>query len=76
MALPIIYLLTASFLVIASIFGSPTEVGVGVAIILLGIPVYYITIKKKVTWLEHCSQTLNTFCAKLFLCLPNTEKID
>jgi solute carrier family 7 (L-type amino acid transporter), member 5 len=76
MSLPIIYLLTASFLVISSIFVSPIEVGVGVAIIILGVPVYYMTIHSRIRWLEHASQKLNMFCVKLFLCLPNTEKIE
>ncbi|XP_058129974.1 Y+L amino acid transporter 2 [Anopheles ziemanni] len=73
---PIVFLLTAGFLVIFSVFESPMEVGIGTLVILLGIPVYYITIGKPWSWLTQKSQAFNTFCCKLFLCMPNSEKID
>lgn len=76
LVIPIIFLLTAGFLVIFSVFESPTEVAIGTAIIVLGIPVYYITIHKPLDWLAQTSQRINTVCAKLFLCMPNTEKND
>lgn len=73
---PFIFLLTAGFLVIFSVFESPTEVAIGTFIIVLGIPVYYVTIHKPWTWLTAKSQAINTLCAKLFLCMPNSEKLD
>uniref|UniRef100_A0A182QT17 Amino acid permease/ SLC12A domain-containing protein n=1 Tax=Anopheles farauti TaxID=69004 RepID=A0A182QT17_9DIPT len=76
LVVPIVFLLTAGFLVIFSVFESPMEVGIGTLIILLGIPVYYVTIGKPWRWLTHKSQAFNRFCSKLFLCMPNSEKLD
>lgn len=76
LVIPIIFLLTAGFLVIFSAFESPIEVAIGSLIIVLGIPVYYITIHKPLEWLARTSQRINTVCAKLFLCMQNTEKED
>lgn len=75
-SLPVIYLITASFLVISSIYQSPWETGIGTLVILLGIPVYYATIHHPQKWLTQTSQRINGFCQKLFLCVPNQEKID
>ncbi|KAJ6645365.1 Y+L amino acid transporter 2 [Pseudolycoriella hygida] len=74
--IPIIYLLTCGFLVISSIYKSALEVGVGTAIILSGIPVYYATIHRPIGFLTTTSQKINLFCAKFFLCVPNQEKFD
>lgn len=76
LCIPIVFLLTAGFLVIFSAFESPVEVAIGSLIIVLGIPVYYVTIHKPVAWLEQTSQRINILCAKLFLCIQNTEKED
>ncbi|KAL5290896.1 SLC7A6.2 family protein [Megaselia abdita] len=73
---PIIYLITCSFLVISSVYVSPIEVGVGVAIILLGIPVYFLTIKYPIELFSNISQGINLWCSKFFLCMPNQEKFD
>lgn len=74
--LPIIYLIVCLFLVIASCWESPKEVGVGTIIILTGIPIYYLTIHKPVEWLENTSQAINMWCSKFFICMPNQEKFD
>ncbi|XP_030375329.1 Y+L amino acid transporter 2 [Scaptodrosophila lebanonensis] len=76
LALPIIFLITCLFLVIASCFQSPTEVGVATTIILSGIPVYYLTIHRPVKWLASSSQAINMWCSKFFICMPNQEKFD
>lgn len=73
---PIIYLLICGFLVISSCYKTPMEVGIGTAIILTGIPIYYCTIHKPNPFLTRMSAKLNIFCAKLFLCMPNQEKFD
>lgn len=74
--LPCIFLITCSFLVISSFFVSLTEVGIGTAIILGGIPVYYGTIHRPIPCLTKLSQTIYIFCVKLFMCMPNEDKIE
>lgn len=76
LVLPVIYLLTASFLVISSIYQSPWETGIGTLVILLGIPVYYATIHHPQKWLTETSSRINLICQKLFLCMPNQEEFD
>lgn len=73
---PLIYLLTCSFLVISSIQQSPYAVGTATLIILTGIPVYYMTIARPIPFLTSISHNINMCCAKLFLCVPNQEKFD
>ncbi|XP_015181592.1 PREDICTED: Y+L amino acid transporter 2 [Polistes dominula] len=75
-ALPVIFFIICTFLVILPCYVSPWEVGVGIIIIFSGIPVYWIFIhwKNKPTWLVSASHNLNMFCAKLFLCVQ--EKND
>lgn len=74
--LPCIYLLTASFLVISSCYQSPWEVGIGTLIIILGIPVFFLTIHQPQQWLTETSQRINVLCQKLFVCMPNQEKFE
>lgn len=74
--IPIVYLLTCGFLVISSCYKSAMEVGIGTAIILSGIPVYYATIHRPIGFLSRTSQKINIFCAKFFVCVPNQEKFD
>lgn len=74
--LPIIYLIVCLFLVISSISQSFQEVAVGTAIILSGIPIYYLTIERPVEWLAKTSQAINMWCSKFFICMPNQEKFD
>lgn len=70
--LPVIFLVICAFLVIFPCYASPVEVGVGLAIILLGIPVYYVTIAwtTKPKWLQKLFDGFNGSCEKLFLCIP------
>lgn len=70
--LPVTFLVICAFLVIFPCYASPVEVGVGLAIILLGIPVYYVTIAwtTKPQWLQKLFDGFNGGCEKLFLCIP------
>ncbi|CAG9771620.1 unnamed protein product [Ceutorhynchus assimilis] len=70
--LPITFLIICAFLVIFPCYESPLEVGIGVAIILIGIPVYLVTIwwKNKPKWLQQLFDGFNDGCAKLFMCIP------
>lgn len=76
MIIPCLYLVTCGFLVISSCYVSPMEVGIGTAIILSGIPVFYATIRKPIPFLTKTSQAINIMCAKFFMCVPNQEKFD
>ncbi|XP_076283967.1 Y+L amino acid transporter 2-like isoform X1 [Lasioglossum baleicum] len=75
--LPIIFFIICAFLVTVPCYVSPWEVGVGVIIILSGIPVYFIFIhwKKKPKWIVRSSHNLNMVCVKLFMCMQE-EKSD
>lgn len=75
--LPIIFFIICTFLVVLPCYVSPWEVGVGIIIILSGIPVYWIFIywKNKPTWLVSASHDFNMTCAKLFVCVQE-EKND
>ncbi|XP_053982802.1 large neutral amino acids transporter small subunit 1-like [Hylaeus volcanicus] len=75
--LPIIFFIICAFLVTLPCYVSPWEVGVGVIIIVSGIPVYWIFIhwKRKPKWLIRGSHNFNMVCAKLFMCVQE-EKSD
>ncbi|XP_074030930.1 L-type amino acid transporter minidiscs [Leptinotarsa decemlineata] len=70
--LPITFLITCAFLVTFPCYVSPVEVGVGIAFILCGIPVYYLTIgwTTKPVRLNKFFNDFNNACAKLFMCVP------
>ncbi|XP_072751675.1 Y+L amino acid transporter 2 [Anoplolepis gracilipes] len=73
--LPIIFFIICVFLVIFPCYVSPWEVGVGIIIILSGIPMYWIFIdwKKKPAWLVNGSHNFNMACAKLFMCVQEDK---
>ncbi|CAG9858292.1 unnamed protein product [Phyllotreta striolata] len=72
LALPITFLVICTFLVILPCYVSPVEVGVGVALILCGIPVYMVTIwwQNKPAIMRRAFDGFNNGCAKLFMCVP------
>ncbi|XP_077296852.1 L-type amino acid transporter minidiscs [Arctopsyche grandis] len=74
--LPIIFFIICTFLVTFPFYVSPFEVGVGLAFITLGIPVYLVTIywTNKPHWLINASNSFNLGCAKLFMCVPEDSK--
>ncbi|XP_049869878.1 large neutral amino acids transporter small subunit 1 [Pectinophora gossypiella] len=74
--LPIAFLIICTFLVVCSCFEHPMEVGVGVAFIFLGVPVYCVFIlwKNKPKWLQNACSSFNLLCSKLFLSLPEDHK--
>lgn len=75
-ALPICFFVICAFLVISPCYVSPWEVGIGCIFILMGIPVYYVTIAwtTKPKWLEEAFKSFNTATAKLFVCVPEQSK--
>ncbi|XP_038222521.1 large neutral amino acids transporter small subunit 1 [Zerene cesonia] len=76
LVLPIVFLIICIFLVVCSCFTHFLEVGIGVAIIALGVPVYWVFImwQSKPTWLLTACNSFNLFCSKMFLCLPEDSK--
>lgn len=73
---PIIFLIICGFLIISSCYVSTMAVAVGTAVILSGIPIYYVTIQRPIPFLCSLSNKVYEFCAKLFLCVPNNEKLE
>lgn len=73
---PILFLVICGFLIISSCYVSMMTVAVGTAVILSGIPVYYVTIHRPIPFLCSVSAKINEFCAKLFICMPNNEKLE
>ncbi|XP_053613012.1 large neutral amino acids transporter small subunit 1 [Plodia interpunctella] len=74
--LPVAFLVICAFLVVCSSFTNPQEVGLGVAFVLLGVPVYCVFIRwrSKPQWLQSACHSFNILCSKLFLCLPEDSK--
>lgn len=74
--LPIIFFIICTFLVTFPCYVSPFEVGVGLAFIALGVPVYLVTIywTDKPRWLVNASNSFNLACAKFFMCVPEDSK--
>lgn len=76
LCLPIVFFIICTFLVTFPCYVSPYEVGVGLAFIVAGIPVYFVTIywENKPMWLVKASNTFNLMCAKMFMCIPEDGK--
>ncbi|KAL0849339.1 hypothetical protein ABMA28_013654 [Loxostege sticticalis] len=76
LVLPFAFLIICTFVVICSCFTHTKEVGVGVAFIALGVPVYYIFIiwQHKLKSLQAACNAFNIMCSKLFMCLPENSK--
>ncbi|XP_052132871.1 large neutral amino acids transporter small subunit 2 [Frankliniella occidentalis] len=74
--LPLIFFVICTFLVTCPFYVSPVEVGVGIAIILAGIPVYFVFIywKNKPDWLTKSSHAFNLMCARLFECVLEDQR--
>uniref|UniRef100_A0A2A4J4H0 Amino acid permease/ SLC12A domain-containing protein n=1 Tax=Heliothis virescens TaxID=7102 RepID=A0A2A4J4H0_HELVI len=74
--LPISFLIICTFVVICSCFTHPMEVGIGVAFIAIGVPVYFIFIvwQNKPQWMISVCNAFNLACSKIFLCLPEDSK--
>lgn len=75
-ALPILFFVICAFLVTTPCYVSPLEVTVGLCFIIVGIPVYLVTIAwtTKPLWLNKMFHTFNTCCAKLFVCVPEVQE--
>lgn len=76
-ALPIIFFIICTFLVIFPCYVSPWEVTVGMAFAICGIPVYLVAIswKSKPSWLRTIFNSFNRSCAKLFMCVTEEASV-
>lgn len=74
--LPLTFLVICTVLVIFSCFTHPMEVGVGIGLILLGVPFYgvFIMWENKPKRLQNACNAFNMTCSKMFLCLPEDSK--
>lgn len=69
--LPVTFFVIAAFLVTLPMYVKPWEVGVGLLMILSGIPVYLIFVfwQDKPRWIDNIADKMNMACAKLFMCV-------
>lgn len=70
---PILFFIICGFLVIMPVFEEPHVVGIGLAIILSGVPVYAVFIgwRSKPTWLRQAILTMDNGIQKLFYAVPD-----
>ncbi|XP_022094471.1 cystine/glutamate transporter-like [Acanthaster planci] len=67
--IPILFILSCLYVVIVSLYSAPMDCGIGLAILLTGVPVYYLCIwwEKKPVWLENFMITSTIRLQKLML---------
>ncbi|XP_041458659.1 cystine/glutamate transporter-like [Lytechinus variegatus] len=72
LVIPIIFVCCALFLVGMSIYSSPVDCGIGLAITLLGIPVYYVGVawKNKPKWFKNGMDNLTVFLQQVVMVVP------
>lgn len=76
--LPVVFLIICGFLVCLPFVARPIEVGVGVAITLTGVPVYYLGVywKSKPKCLTHAIDTITRLIQKIFICVKADRRDD
>lgn len=74
---PIVFVLCAMFVVGMSLYSSPVDCGIGLAIMMAGVPVYYVCIwwKNKPAWFDSGMDTVTIFLQQLLYVMP-PEGID
>lgn len=75
LVLPIGFLIVCGFLVLLPLYVSPKLVGVDMAIIAAGVPVYFFFIrwKKKPMWLQKLIHSWDVAVQKMFLAMPSED---
>lgn len=74
--IPVIYLIVSFVLILTPVLSKPTEALVGTGILLLGIPVYYLTANwvKKPRLYQKTLDKLNIFTQKLTMSVPQEDE--
>merc|ERR1712223_2107273 len=69
---PIIYVIASIFITIVPMVASPVETGIGTAIILTGVPVYFIFVywKNKPQFIKSLLDSFTKLCQKLIIVMP------
>ncbi|XP_053522729.1 large neutral amino acids transporter small subunit 1 isoform X2 [Artibeus jamaicensis] len=72
LALPVFFILACLFLIAISFWKTPVECGIGFAIILSGLPVYFLGVswKNKPQWLLQGIISMTVLCQKLMQVVP------
>jgi len=73
---PVLYILATIFITIVPMVASPIETGIGIAIILTGVPVYFVFIywKNKPKFILQLSAYVTRFTQQMFMVLPTESK--
>jgi len=73
---PIIYIIATIFITIVPMIAKPKETGIGVVIILTGVPVYFIFFawKNKPVFIRKFLDFITKFTQKLLMASPSTKK--
>jgi len=76
MFFPIIYTIATIFITIVPMIASPIETGIGIAIILTGVPVYFIFVywKNKPQFIQSILATMTIVLQKLMIVVPPSAK--
>ena len=69
---PIIYLTMTAFITILPMVVKPVETGIGIAMILTAVPVYFVFIrwKNKPAWIANCTADSTNWLQRLLVVLP------
>ena len=75
---PVLFFFICGFLVVMPVFEEPQVVGVGLAIIASGAPVYlvFISLRSRLSWLDNKISSLDVLMQKFFFALPDLEHED
>ncbi|XP_071959575.1 cystine/glutamate transporter-like [Antedon mediterranea] len=78
LAVPIIFTCFALFVVAVSLYSAPKDCGIGLAITVAGIPLYFIGVRwtEKPIWFEDGMDNFTLFCQKLMLVVEGEKKED
>ncbi|XP_077865662.1 large neutral amino acids transporter small subunit 1-like [Saccoglossus kowalevskii] len=76
--LPIIFIIACAFLIIVGFYAAPKDTGIGIGILLTGVPVYFIGVywKNKPKWLKNMIAQATIGCQKVMFVTLTEEKLN